>query len=95
MQKELSGIVNRYVEQTFELSEREKAKTLLLEITSTGSGNQATNRCEIAALKVSGGTLMGLERAVRMYQLDFRDLLMSAGFGSDTKAHETWTPEDN
>lgn len=70
-----------------------RAKALLLEITASGGGNQASNRCEIAALKLSRGTLSGLERATKLYHLDFRDLLMSAGFGSDTRAHETWTPD--
>ena len=94
MEQELSAIVKRYIEQIFEESEHDKAKALLLEITATDSGNQAANRCEIAALKVSDGTLAGLERAVKMYQLDFRDLLMCAGFGNNITAHETWTPND-
>ncbi|MBD3662909.1 hypothetical protein [Sulfitobacter aestuariivivens] len=92
MARRLSEIVNGHVEQMFAPHAQARARALLLEITASGSGNQGPDRCETAALKVSGGTISGLEDAVAMYHLDFRDLLVSAGFGSDTKAHETWNP---
>ena len=49
-------------------------------------------RIRFAALKVSGGQLDRLEKAVELAKLDWRDLLMSAGFGYDSTEHERWRP---
>ncbi len=49
-------------------------------------------RIRFAALKVSGGDLEKLVDAISLAQLDFRDLLMSAGFGYDVEAHLSWFP---
>src|SRR5687768_3748548 len=49
-------------------------------------------RIRFAALKVSGGKLETLREAVELAKIDWRDLLMWAGFGSDVKAHEKWVP---
>ncbi|WOE76394.1 hypothetical protein [Alterisphingorhabdus coralli] len=46
-------------------------------------------RVRAAALKVSDGSLEQLARATALGQIDWRDLLMAAGFGS-LDAHETW-----
>lgn len=51
-------------------------------------------RFRFAALKVSGGDLATLRKAVDLAKVDWRDLLMWAGFGNDVKAHERWLPED-
>ena len=49
-------------------------------------------RYRYAALKLSEGNVESLRRAVRLAQDDWRDLLMSAGFGQDVTAHERWWP---
>jgi hypothetical protein len=49
-------------------------------------------RCRRAALKLSGGDYARLEEAVRLACIDWRDLLMAAGFGHDTEAHLHWMP---
>jgi hypothetical protein len=49
-------------------------------------------RIRFAALKVSGGKLETLREAVELAKVDWRDLLMWAGFGNDVKAHEKWVP---
>jgi hypothetical protein len=49
-------------------------------------------RIRFAALKLSDGNLSKLRQAVELAQLDFRDLLMSAGFG-DVTGYERWRPE--
>ena len=49
-------------------------------------------RIRFAALKLSDGDLSKLRRAVELAQLDFRDLLMAAGFGEIT-GYEKWLPE--
>jgi hypothetical protein len=48
-------------------------------------------RIRYAALRVSGGDLERLHQAVKLAQLDWRDLLMAAGFG-DVGAHLSWSP---
>ena len=50
-------------------------------------------RFQFAALKLSGGDLSRLRKAIELAKTDGRDLLMAAGFGTDVRAHESWTPE--
>ncbi|MDX1430168.1 MAG: tetratricopeptide repeat protein [Rhodothermales bacterium] len=52
----------------------------------------AIERIRIAALKVSGGDLEALRKAVDLANIDWRDLLVAAGFAHDTKAHLKWMP---
>ncbi|MEM6286249.1 MAG: hypothetical protein AAF845_03745 [Bacteroidota bacterium] len=49
-------------------------------------------RLRLSALKVSGGDLDRLREAVALAKVDWRDLLMWAGFGHDASAHERWMP---
>ena len=49
-------------------------------------------RYQFAALRISKGSLLGLGKAVKAAQLDWRDLLLAAGFGYDIHAHESWMP---
>jgi hypothetical protein len=49
-------------------------------------------RVRFAALKLSDGNLSRLRRAVNLGQVDFRDLLMEAGF-AEIAALEKWLPE--
>ena len=49
-------------------------------------------RFRFAALKLGDGRLDGLRQAVALAKADWRDLLMSAGFGEDVAAHNRWTP---
>lgn len=48
-------------------------------------------RIQFAALRASGGTLEGLQQALALGRADWRDLVMSAGFG-DPQAHLSWQP---
>lgn len=50
------------------------------------------DRLRFAALRVSGGRVDRLCAALDEAETDWRDLLMSAGFGVDVEAHERWTP---
>ncbi len=38
------------------------------------------------------GQLDKLEEAIKLAQIDWRDLLMAAGFGHDVEAHLKWLP---
>jgi hypothetical protein len=53
----------------------------------------ASERLQFAALKLSEGNLDKLNRAVALAKIDWRDLLMAAGFGEDIKAHLAWLPQ--
>jgi hypothetical protein len=50
-------------------------------------------RFRFAALKYSNGDLSRLERAVKLAQEDWRDLLVGAGFADDVEAHKRWEPK--
>ena len=49
-------------------------------------------RLRFAAIRVSGGDLERLREAIDVARVDWRDLLVAAGFGTDTRAHERWEP---
>ena len=49
-------------------------------------------RIRFAALKVSEGKLETLREAVELAKMDWRDLLMWAGFGNDVSAYRGWLP---
>ena len=49
-------------------------------------------RFRYAALRLSGGDLERLREAVRLAQLDWRDLLMATDFAHDVSAHLRWVP---
>jgi hypothetical protein len=50
-------------------------------------------RIRFAVLKLSHGDLNALQQAIDLAKLDWRDALVSAGFGDDIKAHESWWPD--
>lgn len=92
MAQRLSETVEHHLNSIFKATDRQQARILLLQICTSGRESQAADRCEIAALKLSMGSIEKLGQAVNLYHTDFRDLLMAAGFGFDTGAHETWSP---
>src|SRR5689334_19796825 len=49
-------------------------------------------RIRFAVLKLSEGDLTKLLSAVHRAQIDWRDVLVWAGFGNDTRAHLGWWP---
>ena len=52
----------------------------------------SSERIRFAVLKLSGGDLSKLQAAVALAQVDWRDVLMGAGFGEDVSAHRAWRP---
>ena len=95
---DLSPETIRRVDVLFPPENRERAKALLYE----QCGNNLPflekldmyriERFRFAALKYSDGDLDMLERAVKLAQKDWRDLLMAVGFG-DVGAHRKWEPK--
>ena len=53
---------------------------------------EALERIRFAAIRVSAGELGRLRAATRQAQVDWRDLLVAAGFAHDPKAHLGWWP---
>lgn len=56
----------------------------------TPDSPELLERISAAALQVSEGSLVRLDAALELAARDWRDLLMSAGFGYDLTAHEVW-----
>ena len=50
-------------------------------------------RVRFAAIKLSKGNIQKLSKAIDEARMDWRDLLMAAGFGYDVNAHEAWANE--
>lgn len=58
-----------------------------------GSTPEHLERLRFAALKLSGGSIAELRRALALAREDWRDLLMAAGFGFSVDAHREWFPQ--
>jgi hypothetical protein len=95
----LSPETRRRLDALFAGADRDDAAELLVtrcgeEIPGYRRGDQQTlERIRFAALKLSDGDLTRLETAIHLAEVDFRDLLMAAGFGLDVRAHESWFPK--
>jgi len=57
---------------------------------SEHSTAQALERLRFAALKLSRGSFAELDEAVELANVDWRDVLVAAGFGSKLDAHDEW-----
>jgi hypothetical protein len=55
-----------------------------------GTTEAGLERLQFAALKVSGGDISKLRSAIELGRIDWRDLLLAAGFGADVEAHKHW-----
>lgn len=95
----LSPETLRRVDILFRPEDRERAKALLYEQCGNNlpfcekAGKYEMERFRFAALKSSDGKLSQLESAVKLEQVDWRDLLMATGFASDVEAHRRWVPK--
>ena len=95
----LSNEARRRVDALFDGDEARQAAELL--VNECGPNLPLVHRADpislerlrYAALKLSGGRLDALREAVELARIDWRDLLMGAGFGYDVHAHEKWIPE--
>ena len=59
----------------------------------SGAGDDESDRCRRAILKLSDGEIDGLQWAFQLYRTDYRDLLMAAGFNFDCNEHNRWADE--
>jgi hypothetical protein len=53
-------------------------------------GEAQFERLWFAVLKLSEGDITKLREAVRIAQIDWRDVLVAAGFGRSLEAHRQW-----
>jgi len=94
----LTRLVEDRIDTVFDESLRPAAKHLLLEQCGMGLPLMHTaipkdyDRIRLAVIKLSGGTIEGLEQNIQEAHLDWRDVLLGAGFGSDEVAHLNWNP---
>jgi hypothetical protein len=92
------GTVNR-IAQLFSMADRELVSALLNDDCGenlpllNSSDSAAIERIRFAVLKLSGGDLDALQRAVDLAKTDWRDVLVAAGFGSDVRADSRWWPD--
>lgn len=77
------------IDLVFAPDDREQARELI----EVAEWPREHERCQIAAIKCSDGRIDRLVSAIDQASIDYRDLLMAAGFGHDTTAHLRWTPE--
>ena len=97
----LSAATRARMDLLFSVEDRRAAALLLEEECANNlpylerAGPKELERYRLAALKLSNGSLVKLARAVEMAKIDWRDLLMAAGFGEEAQAHERWWPGNN
>jgi len=56
-------------------------------------GASGIERVQCAVLKISAGSLQRLQQAIKQAQVDWRDVLVAAGFANDPTVHLQWKPE--
>ena len=57
-----------------------------------GATSTSLERIRFAVLKVSEGSTSKLLDALQLAQVDWRDLLVAAGFAEDVTIHSAWWP---
>ena len=94
----LSFETRRRLDALFEDPARESAAELLITECAgnlplwVNADERGLERIRFAVLKLSNGDLGELRRAVQMAQVDWRDVLVAAGFGHSVRVHESWFP---
>ena len=94
----LSEETTRRLEALFEGAARREAARLLMTQCADNlplwkrTDEKGLERIRFAVLKLSGGDLAKLQDAVRRAQVDWRDVLVAAGFAHHVWAHESWFP---
>lgn len=95
----LTPVIKEYIKLLFTTDEITVVETLLEEQCADNLPfcesyiPEDMERIRLAALKLSQGSINKLESAVELAKTDWRDLLMSAGFGHDIHAHKNWKPD--
>jgi hypothetical protein len=91
------GTIQR-LEKLFGFPDRAAVANLLVEecgsnlALSASSTPEDLERIRFAVLKLSDGDVTKLLEAIELAQIDWRDLLVAAGFADDLRAHSVWWP---
>lgn len=94
----ITRLVEERIDAIFDKELRDSARALIQEQCGMGlplihSAVPAKyDRIRLAVIKISGGTIEGLERGIKEAHIDWRDVLLEAGFGYDAEAHLHWNP---
>ena len=97
---ELSERIAGLVDNLFSIKNRDEVKHLLENECAENlpfcedCDKYDMDRIRISVLKLCEGSMDKLVEAIVLAQTDWRDLLVVAGFGHDTQAHEKWSPEN-
>jgi hypothetical protein len=92
----LSPETEKRVELLFPPTEWDRVRLILVEECgenlplSKGKGDAFFERIRFAVLKLSGGEIAKLDKAIRLAKLDWRDLLVASEFAEDPQAHHSW-----
>lgn len=96
---ELSGATVNRIARMFPLADQELVCALLTDECGdnlplvTPANSVSLERIRFAVLKLSGGDLNTLQRAIELAKIDWRDVLVEAGFSRDVAAHHSWWPD--
>lgn len=94
----VSAETQRRVDALFPADHRERIAAYLLHECGDNlpmvetSYEQLAERIRFAVLKLSNGNFQRLTEQTREAAMDWRDVLMAAGFGEDVEAHLAWQP---
>jgi hypothetical protein len=94
----LSPETKRRLDALFQAAERPVAENFLVAYCgdelpfSQHEDMYQLERVRFAVLKLSEGKLGSLKAMIEHANIDWRDILVAAGFGNDIHAHERWFP---
>lgn len=98
MAVELSEETARRLEKLFAPPDRASVADLLVRDCGDNlpfcenSTPASLERIRFSVLKLSAGDSTALLAAIKLAQVDWRDLLMASGFAHDVTAHSRWRP---
>jgi len=85
------------IENLFTPEERETIANMMVEECNAekiyASSEAGVERIQLAVLKLSDGDANKFLAAIGLAQIDWRDVLVAAGFGYDVEAHMKWADE--
>jgi hypothetical protein len=95
----LTQEAEKRIDLLFEPKYQEMVRTILMRDCGNNLWRKASeteiDRLRFAVLKVSRGSLDRLTGAIELAKIDWRDVLLAAGFANNPQAHRSWLPKRN
>lgn len=92
----MTPLVRARIDDLFAVGERDEAAARLERdcgpTVPLVADERTLERIRVACIKLSGGRLDDLRAAIAQANVDWRDVLVAAGFGHDPAAHARWKP---